>query len=159
MPLDFYSTKKLVRGLGLPVQAIHYCVNNCMIYWGDDSDLNSCKKCGHARYKEKVRRSENRLYIRKLKVPYKKVHYFPITPRLQRLYASTSTTNEMRWHSEHHMEDGKMCHPSDALLGNILMGVSLIFHLKFEMLGWVYLLMVFSRLVNLDSNILCGLWW
>ena len=85
-----------------------------MIYWGDDSDLNSCKKCGHARYKEKVRGSGNRLYIRKLKVPYKKMHYFPITPRLQRLYASTATTNEMRWHSEHHMEDGKMCHPSDA---------------------------------------------
>ena len=85
-----------------------------MIYWGDDSDLNSCKKCGHARYKQKVRGSRNRLYIRKLKVPYKKMHYFPITPRLQRLYASTATANEMRWHSEHHMEDGKMCHPSDA---------------------------------------------
>ena len=54
-----------------------------------------------------------RLYIRKLKVSYKKMHYFPITPRLQRLYASTATANEMRWHSEHHMEDGKMCHPSD----------------------------------------------
>ena len=82
MPLDFYSTKKLVRGLGLPVQVINCCVNNCMIYWGDESDLNSCKKCGHARYKQKVRGSGNRLYIRKLKVSYKKMHYFPITPRL-----------------------------------------------------------------------------
>ena len=49
MPLDFYNTKKLVRGLGLPVQVIHCYVNSCMIYCGDDSDLNSCKKCGHTR--------------------------------------------------------------------------------------------------------------
>ena len=47
-------------------------------------------------------------------MPYKKMHYFPITPRLQRLYASNATANEMRWHSEHQMEDGKMCHLSDA---------------------------------------------
>ncbi|XP_050225605.1 uncharacterized protein LOC126675073 [Mercurialis annua] len=42
------------------------------------------------------------------------MHYFPLTPRLQRLYASRATASEMRWHGEHEMEDDKMCHPSDS---------------------------------------------
>ena len=42
------------------------------------------------------------------------MHYFPITPRLQRLYASNATARHMRWHAEHMQEDGKMCHPSDS---------------------------------------------
>ena len=32
------------------------------------------------------------------KVPHKVLRYFPLTPRLQRLYASLHTTNDMRWH-------------------------------------------------------------
>ena len=42
---NFYSTKKLVRGLGLPVQKIDCCENNCMLYWGEDNDLSCCKIC------------------------------------------------------------------------------------------------------------------
>ncbi|XP_050222348.1 uncharacterized protein LOC126672441 [Mercurialis annua] len=40
--------------------------------------------------------------------------YFPITPRLKRLYASKATEGHMTWHAEHEMEDGKMCHLSDS---------------------------------------------
>ncbi|KAK8621907.1 hypothetical protein V6N13_097535 [Hibiscus sabdariffa] len=31
---------------------------------------------------------------------YKKMYYFPLTPRLQRLYASEVTSKDMRWHVE-----------------------------------------------------------
>ena len=48
---NFYSTKRLVRGLGLPVEKIHCCNNGCMFFWGEDSDLTICKICGHQRYK------------------------------------------------------------------------------------------------------------
>ena len=44
---NFYRTKKLVQGLGLPVEKIDRCNNNCMIYWGDDNALTSCKFCNH----------------------------------------------------------------------------------------------------------------
>ena len=37
MPEDFYGTKKLVQGLGLPVEKIHCCLNGRMIYWGEDT--------------------------------------------------------------------------------------------------------------------------
>ena len=44
---NFYSTKRLVRGLGLPVEKIHYCNNGCMLFWGEGNDLAICKICGH----------------------------------------------------------------------------------------------------------------
>ena len=40
--------------------------------------------------------------------------YFPLAPRLQRLYASPATAAHMRWHAEHHQEDDMMRHCSDS---------------------------------------------
>ena len=109
MTNSFYSTKKLMQGLGLPVEKIHYCINGCMIYWGEDSELISCKFCNHPRYKR--HHASNR---QNTNVPYKKMYYFPLTPRLQRLYASKATANDMRWHKEHNTEEGVMRHCSDS---------------------------------------------
>ncbi|KAK4393991.1 hypothetical protein Sango_1869900 [Sesamum angolense] len=47
---DYYSTKKLVKNLGLPVEKIHACKNGCMLYWKDDVDLEYCKFCGDGRF-------------------------------------------------------------------------------------------------------------
>ena len=55
-----------------------------MIYWGEDSELSSCKFCQHPRFKTSRRGSHKQ----KTNVPFKKMYYFPLTPRLQRLYAS-----------------------------------------------------------------------
>ncbi|XP_039141188.1 uncharacterized protein LOC120278460 [Dioscorea cayenensis subsp. rotundata] len=110
MPDNFYNTKKLVQGLGLPVEKIHCCPNGCMIYWGEDSELMSCKLCDFPRYKQRrVGSSKN-----KKNIPYKKMYYFPLTPRLQRLYASNVIAKEMRWHAEHEPEEGVMRHCSDS---------------------------------------------
>ncbi|KAL0419333.1 UNVERIFIED_CONTAM: hypothetical protein Sradi_1346800 [Sesamum radiatum] len=48
---DYYSKKKLVKDLGLPVEKIHACKNDCMLYWKGDVDLKYYKFCGDARYK------------------------------------------------------------------------------------------------------------
>ncbi|XP_031116582.1 uncharacterized protein LOC116020237 [Ipomoea triloba] len=42
------------------------------------------------------------------------MYYFPLVPRLQRLYASNATANDMKWHANS-VEDGIMRHPSDSL--------------------------------------------
>ncbi|XP_050211492.2 uncharacterized protein LOC126661677 [Mercurialis annua] len=108
---SFYSTKKLVRKLGLPVEVIDCCKQGCMLFWNEDIGLNSCKVCGHPRFKKQGRGSNKR----KINIPYMKMHYFPLTPRLQRLYASHATSNHMRWHGEHEWEeDGVMRHCSDS---------------------------------------------
>ncbi|XP_019266150.1 PREDICTED: uncharacterized protein LOC109243644 [Nicotiana attenuata] len=109
MPDSFYSTKKLMRGLGLPVEKIDCCKNGCMIYWREDSELVNFKFCAHPRFK----RSKYQQYKEKTNISYKKMYYFPLTPRLQRLYASNVTAKHMRWHSEHET-DGVMRDPSDS---------------------------------------------
>ncbi|KAL3379999.1 hypothetical protein AABB24_000568 [Solanum stoloniferum] len=109
MVLDsYYQTKKLVRSLGLPVEKIDCCESGCMFYWGDDEHLTYCTFCGHERYKRRVSSRKRKL------VPYKKMYYFPLIPRLQRLYASPATAADMRWHHEHTKEDGVIRHPSDS---------------------------------------------
>lgn len=62
---SFYNTKKLVKGLGLPVEKIDCCFNNCMIFWKDDIELTECKMCGHPRYKSHNRgpRKNKKKYI------------------------------------------------------------------------------------------------
>ncbi|XP_073119657.1 uncharacterized protein [Henckelia pumila] len=111
MPSSFNSTKKFIKDLGLPVEKIDSCKNNCMIYWGTDSDLTECKICEHPRYKPDRRRGNHN---RSKQTPYKRMYYFPITPRLQRLYASTATASHMRWHHDHYFDGDTMTHPSDS---------------------------------------------
>ncbi|XP_073049018.1 uncharacterized protein [Primulina eburnea] len=111
VPESFYATKKIIKDLGLPVEKIDACNNNCMIYWGVDEGLTECKICEHPRYKRSRSRSRN---PQKKGTPYKMMYYFPITPRLQRLYASKATASHMRWHNDHHFDGDTMTHPSDC---------------------------------------------
>ncbi|XP_049374826.1 uncharacterized protein LOC125839892 [Solanum verrucosum] len=106
---SFYGTKNLMRGLGLPVEKIDCCKIGCMLYLRKDSDLINCKFCSHPRFK----RSKHQRSKKKTNISYKKTYYFPLTPRLQRLYVSNATAKHMRWHSEHE-RDGVMHHPSDS---------------------------------------------
>ncbi|XP_074352606.1 uncharacterized protein LOC141691745 [Apium graveolens] len=86
---SFYSTKKYMEELGLPSIHIDCCVNGCMLFWGEDKDMELCKFCSQLRYKVRVN-------------------------RLQRLYASPATATNMRWHAEHYQEDNVMRHCSDS---------------------------------------------
>ncbi|KAL0449530.1 UNVERIFIED_CONTAM: hypothetical protein Slati_1509400 [Sesamum latifolium] len=71
--------------------------------------MDYCKLCGEARYKPKRERNPNRR-----KTPYAILWYLLLTPRLQRLYASQATAEQMTWHANHQTEEGSMYHPSDA---------------------------------------------
>lgn len=42
LPNNFYSTKKLLRGTRLSVEKMDCCPNSYMIFWRDDSELQSC---------------------------------------------------------------------------------------------------------------------
>ena len=48
---NFYETKRLMQGLGLPVEKIDCCISNCMLFWGEDVGLQFCKFCGEQRYR------------------------------------------------------------------------------------------------------------
>ncbi|KAL0331673.1 UNVERIFIED_CONTAM: hypothetical protein Sangu_1712800 [Sesamum angustifolium] len=96
MGFDIIGTKKLVRDLGLPVEKIDVGKNGCILYWKDNIDLDYCKFCGGARYKPTGERNPN-----SKKTPYAILRYLPLTPRLQRSYASEATTKQMTWHANY----------------------------------------------------------
>ncbi|KAG6430426.1 hypothetical protein SASPL_108492 [Salvia splendens] len=82
---------------------IHCCKKGCMIYWREDENRTECKVCGQARFKDNGRS------------PFKKMYYFPLGPRLRRLYASGVTAQSMRWHAEHAQTAGERRHPADSI--------------------------------------------
>ena len=91
VPNDFYRTKKLVSKLGLSSIKIDCCINDCMLFYKENSADVECKFCQAPRFKPKSRKQK------KLKdVPYKRLFYLPITPRLQRLYASMRSARHMQ---------------------------------------------------------------
>lgn len=76
LPKSFYEARKIIRDLGLDYIKIHACVNDCMLYWKENSNVNNCLICGVSRWKS----NEGSSMVKK--VPHKILHYFPLTPRL-----------------------------------------------------------------------------
>jgi hypothetical protein len=104
---NFYAAKSMMKPLGLGYQKIDICPNFCMLYYFENVELTECMTCGHSRYKPRTGRG-------KTLVAYKKLRYFSITPRLQRLFMSPRSAEHMTWHQSHHAVDGVMVHPSDG---------------------------------------------
>ncbi|XP_027931110.1 uncharacterized protein LOC114187160 isoform X1 [Vigna unguiculata] len=104
LPLSFYEAKKTINKLGLSYTKIDACPNDCMLYLRDDEkDLQTCKHCGTSRWNPK----------KKKKQPAKVLRYFPLKPRLQRLFMCSKTAEHMRWHSLEN-KDGFIRHPRDG---------------------------------------------
>src|SRR3954465_12007111 len=87
LPDSMYATKKAVCPLGLEVQKIYACPNDCILYRGAYEDLNACLVCGALQYK--IRRDDPGDVDGKpprKRVPAKVMLYAPIIPRLKRLF-------------------------------------------------------------------------
>ncbi|KAG8366213.1 hypothetical protein BUALT_Bualt17G0053100 [Buddleja alternifolia] len=110
LPDSFYSSKKVVAPLGLGVEKIDACENDCMLYWKNEKELQQCKICHHPRFKPKKRGKKKG----HKDISFKQLNYLPLIPRLQRLYMSKTTAEHMAWHKESPSEEGKLCHPRDG---------------------------------------------
>ncbi|CAN6710936.1 unnamed protein product [Malus baccata var. baccata] len=93
LPEDHKSAQKVLKGLGLGYEKIHACINNCILFYKENKQLDKCPVCNEPRFKMT---SQNR----KTKIPQKVMRYLPLKPRLQRLYMSMHTTTDMRCHKE-----------------------------------------------------------
>lgn len=51
LPKNFYRSKKLLEGLGMPYHKIHVCRNNCMLYYKENEGKQKCDVCNAPRYK------------------------------------------------------------------------------------------------------------
>ncbi|XP_021763981.1 uncharacterized protein LOC110728645 [Chenopodium quinoa] len=101
----FYEVKKIVKGLEMPHERIHACPKGCMLFWKDDAQLSTCRACGSDRYKQTFKGSL---------VPLNVLFYFPITPKLQRLFTTKTISKEMTWHSKNPRVQGTMAHPTNS---------------------------------------------
>ncbi|GJU73410.1 putative transposon, En/Spm-like protein [Tanacetum coccineum] len=104
-----YQAKKVMKLMGSGYKKIHVCINNCLLYWKDDKDLTACRTCGISRWK--VDNKTHKVYKN---IPAKVMWYFPIIPRLQRLFKIQSISEDLRWHATRRITDGVLRHPADS---------------------------------------------
>ena len=109
IPSSHYEAKKRLKKLGLGYESIHVCQYDCCLFYKEHADKEACPVCGSSRW-------VNHGSAKGTKVPHKVMRYFPVTPRLKRLYSSRLTAKEMIWHhSGQSKDDGVMRHPVDGL--------------------------------------------
>ncbi|XP_058006754.1 uncharacterized protein LOC131182125 [Hevea brasiliensis] len=108
LPKSYYEVKKLMHDLGIGYITIDACVNDCILYWKEYEHLDTCLNpmCRAPRWKYGLGKCK--------KIAQKVVRYFPLKPRLQRLFMSKEIAKDMRWHKEKRVNDDVIRHPADA---------------------------------------------
>jgi len=114
LPNSYYEAKKIMKELGLSYIKIDACHNDCMLYWKNDIDAQFCKVCNRSRWKKDKHSGEEIVSAKGKKIPEKTMRYFPIKPRLQRLYMCRKIASFCTWHNEGRVDDGVMRHPADS---------------------------------------------
>ena len=87
-----YQAKQMIYPLGLEVQKIHACYNDCILYHGKYAELDQCLVCELSRYKSNCPEVMTIIDCNK-RPPKKVVWYFPIIPCLKHSFTSAKTTN------------------------------------------------------------------
>jgi hypothetical protein len=75
-----------------------------MLYYLENVELTKCRTYEHSCYKPRIGKGMTLFTHKKLK-------YFSITPRLQRLFMSPKIAKHMIWHQSYDVVDGVMVHP------------------------------------------------
>ncbi|KAL5560887.1 hypothetical protein UlMin_030634 [Ulmus minor] len=104
-----YEAKKLMTKMGLGYSSIHECKNECALFWKENSLKDTCPVCLESRWKLQSGKRSGK------NVPHKVLRYFPVGPRLKRLFATSKTVKLMWWHSTGKSKDNDvMRHPVDG---------------------------------------------
>ncbi|GKB07403.1 putative transposase-associated domain-containing protein [Tanacetum coccineum] len=101
LPKTTYQVKKILANLGLSYEKIDACPNGCMLFWGDKDKekQDKCSICNASRWK--VAEDDSQVEMSRTKKKASKIlRWFPLKPRLQRLFESSKTAALMKWHHE-----------------------------------------------------------
>ena len=104
--------------LGLEVQKIHACPNDCILYCGKEyENLDACPICKALHYK--IRRDEDPGDLegqppKTKRVLAKVMWYFPIIPRLRCLFMNKEHSKRIWCHKEERKQDGMLRQPADG---------------------------------------------
>jgi hypothetical protein len=116
LPASKCEAKKLVCPLGLDVQKIYACPNDCILYCGEKyKNMDKCPVCTAFRYKiRKDDPGDIEDESPRKRVPAKVMWYALIIPRLKRLFRNKEHAKLLRWHMEDRMKDDKLRHPANG---------------------------------------------
>jgi hypothetical protein len=104
LPDSEYEASDILRRLGLSFPTIHACPNGCVLFRGRYQDSMVCPECLSMRM---AKRGNNM-------VPQKVLRFFPIIPRLKRMFRSPLQAAAMTWHSRVDPRDTLVRHASQA---------------------------------------------
>ncbi|XP_025611538.1 uncharacterized protein [Arachis hypogaea] len=107
LPSSFYLAKQVICKLGLEYTKIDTSPNDCMLYLDDNPDnvQDTWKYCGISRWSPKKKKKKQAAKI---------LQYFPLKPRLKRLYICSKTAEHMQWHNSAPARDGLLRLPRDG---------------------------------------------
>jgi hypothetical protein len=115
LPDNTYEAKKFLSVMGLGYEKIPACRNDCILFWKDNKKLDSCTVCGESKWRADTHIDEDGEVISaRKKCLVKILMWFPLIPRLQRLFMSEHTVPHMRWHAEGRTRDGVLRHPANG---------------------------------------------
>ncbi|XXG89143.1 hypothetical protein AAC387_Pa12g1217 [Persea americana] len=103
-----YHRSKDFSKLSFIVELLHLKALN---QWNENAHLDTCIVCQTSRWKEdgvgyNRQNSSTNVVNRGKCVAAKQVRYFPLKPRLKRLFMSSKISKLMRWHAENSRDDG-----------------------------------------------------
>jgi len=105
LPKSYNDAKSLLKELGLGYESIHVCYNNCVLFRKKYANYDNCSVCGLSRWKDAERK----------KIPQKVLRYFPLAPRLKRMFATKEASEEAQWHKlKRQPNETEMRHPADG---------------------------------------------
>ncbi|XP_020865779.1 uncharacterized protein LOC110224236 [Arabidopsis lyrata subsp. lyrata] len=107
---SLYDVKKFLKSFDMGYEKIHACVNDCCLFRKKYKKLDNCPKCKASRWKVNMHTGEV-----KKGVPQKVLRYFPIIPRLKRMFRTMEMAKDLRWHFSNKSSDGKFHHPVDSV--------------------------------------------
>ncbi|XP_042957863.1 uncharacterized protein LOC122293371 [Carya illinoinensis] len=108
LPDSYRESRRMERAIGFDYVKIDVCPNDCILYWKENVEKHVCPKCQLSRWVTRTSKQK--------KIPHKVLRYFPLKPRLKRLFMSKDTAAAMRWHKEQGVDDSNvMRHPRDSV--------------------------------------------
>jgi hypothetical protein len=106
LPSIEYAASKMLRQLGLAYELIHACPQGCILFRGPTAEnLTECSKCNASRFRK----------VGKSLVLAKVLCYFPLIPRLKRLFSIPAMAALMTWHRGRRSIDGMIRYVVDSL--------------------------------------------
>jgi hypothetical protein len=109
LPYSFDAAMKYIRSMGLGYEKIHVCNNNCILSRKEKyAKLDVCPVCCEADSIWKDADTNKH-------VPQKVLRHFLLISRLKRMFLSSQTTKDARWHkSKQKLVNNELSHPADG---------------------------------------------